>query len=61
MAPLTRRALVAGISGALAAIHVSLVGIVGTFQTRELISGVVNCMSSASGRIGLMFSFCSSP
>ena len=41
MAPLTRRALVSGIAGARAAIHVSLVGIVGTFQTRELIAGIV--------------------
>ena len=41
MAPLTRRAIVAGIAGGVAAIHVSLVGIVGTFQTRELISGIV--------------------
>jgi len=41
MAPLTRNAITAGIAGGVAAIHVSLVGIVGTFQTRELISGIV--------------------
>lgn len=41
MSPPTRRALIAGIAGGVAAVHVSLVGMVGTFQTRELISGVV--------------------
>jgi branched-chain amino acid transport system permease protein len=41
MGPLMRRAVTAGVAGGIAGIHVSLVGIVGTFQTRELISGIV--------------------
>jgi branched-chain amino acid transport system permease protein len=36
-----RRAIIIGLMGAAAAVHVSLVGMVGTFQTRDLIDGIV--------------------
>jgi branched-chain amino acid transport system permease protein len=36
-----RRALITGLLGAAAAVHVSLVGMVGTFQTRDLIADIV--------------------
>ncbi|HET9417428.1 MAG TPA: leucine/isoleucine/valine transporter permease subunit [Candidatus Limnocylindria bacterium] len=41
MAAPFRRAVVTGLIGAAAALHVSLVGMVGTFQTRDLIDGIV--------------------
>ncbi len=41
MSPLMRRALMTGLFGGVAGLHVSLVGIVNTFQSRDLIADIV--------------------
>ena len=41
MTAMLRRSVITGLMGAAVAVHVSLVGMVGTFQTRDLIDGIV--------------------
>ncbi|MCV0404238.1 MAG: leucine/isoleucine/valine transporter permease subunit [Chloroflexi bacterium] len=54
MSPMVRRALTLGLFGGIAGIHVSLVGIVNTFQTRDLIADIVTIGSVIPMLIAIM-------
>ncbi len=54
MSTLLRRALMIGLFGGVAGVHVSLVGIVNTFQTRDLIADIVTIGSVLPMLIAIM-------
>ncbi len=54
MSTLLRRALMMGLFGGIAGVHVSLVGIVNTFQTRDLIADIVTIGSVLPMLIAIM-------